>query len=114
LVRNFEEVWFDILKVVRGREKISTICRGIKNIIVKVTPEEIIIRSELSKKGTLRKLRKEDFEYVWEKLVKQGVYGLDDVRGIIGKRAIVCAILSLLNYVEGNCVNGRVNLRLRE
>ena len=111
--KDFEEVWLDIQKALRHRSKISTLCRKIDNLIVEVTPDYITLRSKLSRKGTLRKLSREDFRYVWDKLVEEGIYGLDGIRGIIGRRAIICAIMGLLSYVDAGCINGKIHLRLK-
>ena len=111
--KDFEEVWIDIQRVLQNKDKITTICKGVSNQVIRITPEQIVLKSELSKKGIYRKLCKKDFEYVWDKLSKGSIYGLNDVRDIIGRRAIICAILALLDYVEGECINGRVHLRLK-
>jgi hypothetical protein len=68
LKKDFEEVWLDIQKALQNRSRISTLCRKVDNLIVEVTPDYITLRSELSRKGTLRKLSREDFRYVWDKL----------------------------------------------
>ncbi|MHA1506725.1 MAG: hypothetical protein ACTSR0_06060 [Candidatus Asgardarchaeia archaeon] len=61
-----------------------------------------------------RYIRKSDFEYVWNKLVSSGVYTLEDISGVRERRSIICAILALLDYVEGTCEWRKVRLKLKK
>ena len=113
-MRTFEQVWIDIHKILQDRTEVRTICKGIRNEIVSLTQDYIILKSEISRKGVVRKIAKSDFEYVWNKMREGEIYTLDALHNIIGSRAITCAIIALLDYVEGVCRRGRVHLTLKK
>jgi hypothetical protein len=48
--RAFGQVWLDVQKVLQGKDKVPTLCRKINNSIVEVTPDYIVVKSELSRK----------------------------------------------------------------
>ena len=112
-MRTFEDVWLDIQNTLRAGQHVRTLCQKVKNEIVEVNPDGIKVRSERSRKRVIRTVTKEDFKYVWDTLSDSGVYKLRSVRWIIGRRAIACAIMSRLPYVDGECDRGMVRLRIR-
>ena len=113
-MRTFEQVWIDIQRTLQDRREVRTICKGFRNEIISFTQNHIVLKSERSKKGVVRKIAKSDFEYVWNKIREGEIYTLDAVHNIIGRRAITCAIIALLDYVEGVCRQGRVHLTLKK
>ena len=69
LERTADAVWKDILKLAKGNKSISTLSRGIKNSILKVHPDRIVLRSEMTK--TERSVMKEEFHHFWNILSRQ-------------------------------------------
>ena len=114
-MREFEQVWADIQNVLQDRKEVRTLCKGIRNDIVDVGADYVVLMSEKPVKGVRKErfIAKSDFEYVWNKLASSGVYTLEDISGVRGRRSIICAILALLDYVEGVCDRGKVKLKLK-
>jgi len=111
-MRTFEDVWRDIQSTLRAGQHVKTLCQKVKNEIVEVNPDGIKVRSERT--GAIRTVTKEDFEHVWATLSDlEEFHGLRSVNRIIGRRAIACAIMSRLPYVDGECVQGMVRLGIK-
>jgi len=112
-VKSFEQVWDDIRRILQNKSEVKTLCKGIKNKIMGVEQNAIIVKSEMT--GNERVITKSDFEYVWNQLIISGsINSLDKLSKIRGRRAITCAVLALLAYIEGECNLGRVRLKLKE
>jgi len=114
----FDKIWDELLHVLRKKmlrnEPIKTLCRSVKNFILEVGENYIIVRSERSKSGTPRKILRKDFELVYCKLLESPISTLKDIREVIGRRAIICSILALHQNIIGRCEHGKVILALRE
>ena len=89
-------------------------CQKVINDIVEVSDLRIGVISQKSKTHKTRFISKEEFAYVWKILSSQDIYTLDPINEIIGKRAVTCAILAKLPYVEGTCNKNRVTLTLKD
>ena len=111
------EVWKDVLAVVeRLRETgIKTLCKGNLNDILEVKADHITVMSQKPLRGRPRPrlLKEEDFRYVWERLIKKGeIHTLREIPKVRGRRAVICAILSHLPYIEGYCEKRKLILKL--
>lgn len=116
-MQNFSTIWHDVQNILRKKmvrnEPIVTLCKNVKNIILEVAENYLLLLSERSRRKTPRKILKDDLEIVYRKLLKKrSIYTLDDINEIRGRRAIACAILALHESISGKCRNGRVSLRL--
>jgi hypothetical protein len=67
--RLFDSVWKDVTKMAGRKKSIPTLSRGIKNSILAVHKDKIVLRSELTKKK--RTVMKEEFEHFWELLSRK-------------------------------------------
>jgi len=97
MVKSFNEVWKDILATVSSRGSVNTLVQGIKNDLVSIEHDQIRIKSE--KTGRIRKVPRSQFELVWDSIVANGYYLSKAHKPYIHSQ-IICAILSLLDYVE--------------
>ena len=111
-MKTFDQVWEDICCKLKHGQEIETICRKVKNTIVNIEQDGITRNSERSRKGPM-KIAKKDFEYVWNKIRDDGVYTLESIKDVRGRRAIICAILAQLEYVKAECEQGKVRLALK-
>ncbi|HDH07222.1 MAG TPA: hypothetical protein ENF87_02515 [Thermoproteales archaeon] len=114
----FDKMWSELLHVLRRKmlrnEPVKTLCRNVKNFILEIGEDYIIVRSERSKRGLPRKILRKDFELVYYKLLEGPISTLKDIREVIGRRAIICSILALHQNVIGRCEHGKVILALRD
>lgn len=95
--RTFDEVWRDIASRLENRRSVSTLAQGIKNDVISVEPDHIKVRSE--KTGKIRKIPGSQFEQIWNSMVREGLYVTKTHEPYVHSQ-IICAILSLLDYVE--------------
>lgn len=113
--RLFVDVWKEIQETFKERETVETICQKSKNDVIEVTSEFITVRSHNPKGGKPigdnRKLTKEHFHYVWDTVERENKVYLDDLTKFVGKRAVICAILSELPYYQGECESRRMVLK---
>lgn len=114
--KSFTNVWKDIQNIITAVDTVKTLCRKVENEIVEVTSYYVSVRSDKPKAGKIagkiRTIKRDDFEYVWKTLVKHSIITLDHITEITGKRAVTCAILNELPYIEGECKSNRVYLKL--
>lgn len=93
----FNEVWKDIQAALLNRSSVETLVQKVKNTIISIERDHIKIKSE--KTGKIRKVPRSQFEHVWNALAINGYYVSRDHQPYIHSQ-IICAILSLLNYIE--------------
>ena len=118
--KEWPDVWKDIRSVVsrikNSGKEIRTLCRGYPNTVLEVTPSSIVVMSHRPlKKGEYkpRRITEEDFQYVWSRLLEKGrIEGLNDIPKVRGRRAIICAILAMLPYINGRHEKRRLILEL--
>jgi hypothetical protein len=113
-MKAFEDVWHDIQILLKSRQQVQTLCQRSVNDVIEVSIDGVRVSSRRSKVGKVRFISKSDFQYVWKILSAEGVYTLQNLTKIIGRRSITCAILARLPYVIGECDKGRVSLKLKE
>jgi len=97
----FDAAWKDIISIASGRDSISTLSRGIRNRIVSVMDDALILRSDLTKKE--RTLRMEEFRHFWEILRAKGrmnfIKDVHDPR-LVRMGSIIISFLARLPNVE--------------
>ena len=93
----FSKVWRDVLDVVSKSSSISTLVHGIRNDIVGVNYSYIKVKSQRT--GNTRIVPRSQFELVWNSLVSDGFYVSGTHKPYVHSQ-IICAILSLLDYIE--------------
>jgi hypothetical protein len=98
--RTADAVWKDITKLA-GKKTISTLSRGIKNSILKVRPDRIVLRSEMT--NTERSVLKEEFDHFWNILSKQKKLRFPhDIKEpqMVRAGSIIVSFLARLPYIE--------------
>ncbi|RLI42357.1 hypothetical protein DRO64_06450 [Candidatus Bathyarchaeota archaeon] len=116
-MRDFSIIWYEIQNILRKKmmrnEPIVTLCKNVRNIILEVGDDYVVLLSEGSRRRAPRKIVKDDLELVYRKILEKGsIHTLNDINEIRGKRAITCAIIALHKSISGACQNGKVLLRL--
>ncbi len=94
----FDSIWLDIVKILREKEFISTLSSNVRNEIVEIGDEYIIVRSERPLHGIrkIREIRKNDLKIAWNILQKKGFLELQDIEPVLrGRKSITLAILAL-------------------
>lgn len=97
LRKPFDEVWKDVQVVLSNKTSVETLVRKVKNKIISVEKDHVKLMSERT--GRIRKVPRSQFEHVWNILATGGCYVSRDHQPYIHSQ-IICAILSLLNYIE--------------
>jgi hypothetical protein len=99
---DFETVWNDITKMIKKRGSIATLSRGVKNKILKITKNEITLRSELTKKE--RAITKEEFRDYWDVIEMNGklnfIEDFKDDPMLLRLGSIMISFLARLPYIE--------------
>ena len=99
--RTFPAVWGDIRRMAERSASIFTLSRGVRNAIVSVTGDSIVLRSELT--GKERSLRRDDFLHFWSILNdRKRLNFLKDIKDpkLVRLGSIVVSFLARLPYVE--------------
>lgn len=97
----FEAVWQDIVNFSKKKKSIETLSRGIKNMIMSVGKDSIVLRSEMTKME--RAVTKEEFRHFWEILKRKGsLEFLKDIEDpkLLRAGSIVVSFLARLPRVE--------------
>lgn len=97
----FESVWKDITHMAKNRKTISTLSRGVKNKILAVKHESLLLRSELTKKDRI--IKKGEFEHFWNVLKRKGKLNFPtDIKDpkMIRFGSIIISFLARLPHVE--------------
>jgi hypothetical protein len=97
LHKPFDELWKDIQVVLSNKNSVETLVQKVSNNIIGIERDHIKVKSE--KTGKIRKVPRSQFEHVWNILATNGYYVSRDHQPYIHSQ-IICAILSLLNYIE--------------
>lgn len=99
--KSAEAVWKDITNLASGKKSISTLSRGVKNKILAVHKDKIVLRSELTKKE--RTVLKQEFHHFWEILSQHKKlhfpHDIEDPK-MIRSGSIIISFLARLPYVE--------------
>jgi hypothetical protein len=99
--RTAESVWHDITSLAGKDKTITTLSRGVKNKILAVKPDKIVLRSELTK--TERSVLKEEFQHFWSILSRQKKlrfpHDIKDPK-MIRAGSIIISFLARLPYIE--------------
>jgi len=116
-MRNFSIIWYEIQNILRKKmmrnEPIVTLCKNVRNIILEVGDDYVLLLTERSRRRAPRKILKDDLELVYRKILEKGsIHTLNDINEIRGKRAITCAIIALHKSINGTCRKRKVLLRL--
>ena len=93
--------WDDITKLAKTSKNISTLSRGVKNKILSVHPDKIILRSELTKSE--RTVLKEEFSHFWKILnAKKKLHFPKDIQDpkLVRAGSIIISFLARLPYIE--------------
>jgi hypothetical protein len=93
----FDEVWKDIQVALSNKNSVETLVQKVRNNVISIERDHIKVKSE--KTGKIRKVPRSQFEHVWNILATNGYYVSRDHQPYIHSQ-IICAILSLLNYIE--------------
>ena len=97
MLLSFGKVWEDILGIVSKRSSIRTLVQKTKNDIVSIDHGGIKVKSERTCKTRL--IPRSQFELIWNSLVTNGFYVSGAHKPYVHSQ-IICAILSLLDYVR--------------
>ena len=95
--KSFDDVWNDVQSALSELSSIRTLVQKGKNDIISIEKDHIKVKSEKTKK--IRKIPRLQFERAWNSLVAKGFYISKNHQPYVHSQ-IICAILSLLNYVE--------------
>jgi hypothetical protein len=99
--RSSDAVWDDITKLAKSTKNISTLSRGVKNKIMSVHPDKIMLRSELTK--TERTILKEEFGHFWDVLkAEKKLHFPKDIQDpkLVRAGSIIISFLARLPYIE--------------
>lgn len=114
----FTDVWSRILHILEEKklknEPVETLCKRVKNHILEVNEDYIVLQSEKSRGNIPRKILKRDFELVYNKLIQKPIFTLNDIREVVGRRSIICSVLALHESIVGRCEKGKVLLKLKD
>ncbi|MBN2330854.1 MAG: hypothetical protein JXC85_03495 [Candidatus Aenigmarchaeota archaeon] len=99
--KSSEAVWEDITQLANTSKSVSTLSRGVKNKVLSVHPDRIILRSELTKSE--RTLLKEEFSHFWGILrAKKKLHFPKDIQDpkLVRAGSIIISFLARLPYIE--------------
>ncbi len=91
---DFSEAWRKILVYARSHKYVITLVKGVKNNIVYADDNEIrVVSHEPKSDATIRTLKREYFELVWDILKSKGSVSSDDIDPTLrGRRLIILAL----------------------
>jgi len=97
LRKAFDDVWKDIQRALSNKNSIYTLVQNVKNDIISIEKDHIKVKSE--KTGKIRNIPNSQFEHIWNLLAANGLYISRKHKPYVHSQ-IICAILSLLDYIE--------------
>lgn len=101
LEKTAEHVWQDIVNLAKKKKSIATLSRGVKNRILKVQKDRIVLRSEMTK--TERHVHKQDVHHFWNILSRKGkLHFPQDIAdpAMVRIGSIMISFLARLPYIE--------------
>lgn len=95
-IMDFSEAWRKILDYARSHKYVITLVKGIRDDIVCADNDEIkVVSHEPKSEPTLRPLKREYFEMVWNILESRGSVSSDDIDPALrGRRLIILALMA--------------------
>lgn len=109
----FNNVWKLVTSYGHANHTIETLDRHVVNTVVGVNEDEIVVKSEESKEGIERHIRREDFGYVWCLLSFRKTLVLRDIDPELrGRKAIIFAILAMAGIPHVSYRLGPLRLHL--
>ncbi len=110
LDKTFDEVWKDITTKTSNRSSVATLVKKTRNDLIDIKEDHIKVRSEKTRK--IRKIPRTQFEQVWKLMVDKGSYISKSHKPYVHSQ-IICAILSLLDYIQVSYDPLIIHLKLR-
>jgi len=99
--KSAEAVWRDLTALAGSRKSITTLSRGIRNRILDVRSDRIVLRSDLTKKE--RHVLKDEFRHFWEILnSRKKLHFPQDIKDpkMVRAGSIIISFLARLPYIE--------------
>ncbi len=99
--RTADHMWKDVMNLARSVKTVSTLSRGVKNKILYVHPDRIVLKSELTKAE--RSIHKDDFQHFWKILsAKKKLHFPKDISDpkMVRAGSVIISFLARLPYVE--------------
>jgi hypothetical protein len=109
-MKDFENVWEEIIKLIEINNRIETISSKKTNVIEKITPEGLLVTTD---KSRLKLVRKEWIEDAWLALLNKKMIIADDIPGRARYRSsFIMALLSKLDYVKAESRPNKLYLKI--
>ena len=101
-MRQFEDVWKDVLAVVRKHPVLYTPETRKAQVITHITNDKIFFTDDATNKDKIEPIDKEEFYRAWSRLVENGTVDDSELRPLMGtkKMRFVWAVMSKLDYIE--------------
>jgi hypothetical protein len=100
-MKDFKDVWADILKVVKKHQVLYAPESRKMQVINSVTNDTITYTDDPTHKPSPSTIKAADFETVWKALSEKGVVDENEIRELVGKKnEFIWTVMERLDYVE--------------
>lgn len=101
-MKQFEDVWNDVLGVVKKHPVIYTPETRKAQVITEITGDKIFFTDDATNKERIEPIGQQEFRWAWSKIMENGTVDDSDIRPLMGmkKMEFVWAVMSRLDYIE--------------